>query len=170
MQEQKKREDKLETSMSSESQNIEVYTPRPRKLSGRFFNVLKSKSTSKDYILGNIMVMSCMTILSIMYFSVISQPTNLITAGTIGFIASGAFVGSCIGSFINGLTGKFKDDFDGFSSGLFQAGLLSLSLLPVGIISWASMTTTVLVLLLTSLALPFISIVYSAMGREIRSD
>lgn len=170
MQKQKSKEETNEKTKSSQNTEMKNYTPKPRKLSTRFLNVLKSKSASRDYIVGNLLVMSVMTVFSVVYFSIISQPTSLITASTIAFIASGAFVGSCASSFLNGITGKFKDDFDGFSSGLFQVSLLWLSLLPIGITSGASAMGTVSVLLLATLILPFTSIVYSAMGREITSD
>ena len=169
MQKQKNRESKHKKSNSSQNKKVSNYTPKPRRLPKRFSDVLKSKSQSFDYILGNVFSMSLVMLFSILYFSIISQPTSLIDTGTIGFIASGAFIGSCVSSFINGLLNKFKDDFDGFSSGLFQVSLAWLSLLPIGIITGASVVGTILILLVASVVIPFTSIVYSAMGREIKS-
>lgn len=170
MQKQKSREQTNNKSGSSRNKQASNYTPKPRRLPKRFSNVLRSKSRSPDYILGNVFAMSIVTLFSVLYFSIVSQPTSFIDTGTIGFVASGAFVGSCISSFINGLSDKFKDDFDGFSSGLFQVLLAWLSLLPVGIIAGASIIGTISVLLVASVIIPFTSIVYSAMGREIKSD
>ena len=170
MQNQKSKQKSESTEETSQITDTKNYNPQPRKLSSRFLNVFKSKSGSKDYIIGNMLVMSVMTLISVIYFSIISQSFSLITAPTIAFITSGAFIGSCVGSFFNGITGRFKDDFDGFSSGLFQIALLWLSLLPIGIVSSASIIGTVSVLTIASLVIPFTSMVYSAIGREMTSD
>lgn len=152
MQTQKEKDSKQENHKNSNSsKSISTNNPKPKKLKRRFNQAFKSKVKNKEYVYGNSVVLVSTTLAILFIYSVVPMVS---IAGALLF---GSVLGSVKGSLINKKKNLFNDEFDLFTSSLFQISLVWMTIGFISIFGSISMLPLLISGLFATVMLPIMS-------------